>query len=185
MSSSSLGCMNAGCCGIRSWAEFGVRLIEIENDEVQQILEKVQGVFTLALFIIGCVAAAGHMTGIVAGGCMVGLSGAALVILIAYLVRGNNTINVVLKLPNLVDLVATAILGSLAMTGVVSPFAAGWGVLSAALGAGTLNCAIACAVCCGLGKEVLEMPPEEAQRYAQRLLDKQAQKTTRQAQRNS
>lgn len=59
--------------GITSCTDLPLRFktIEENKDCTQKVLEKVTSTLSFALFIIGCVAAAGHMTGVVAGGCII------------------------------------------------------------------------------------------------------------------
>lgn len=90
-------------------------------------------VIGFALFIIGCMAAGGYFTGVVAGGCAVSLS---IPLLLMYLIKG-----VVAKTPqvrsqaviNAIMMLAITIIGSLGIAGVLPAITIGWVVVAPTL----------------------------------------------------
>jgi multisubunit Na+/H+ antiporter MnhB subunit len=90
-------------------------------------------VIGFALFIIGCMAAGGYFTGVVAGGCAIGLS---IPLLLMYLVKG-----VVAKTPqersqaviNAILMFAITVIGSLGIAGVLPAVTVGWIVVAPTL----------------------------------------------------
>jgi len=102
-------------------------------------------VFGFALFIIGCMSAGGYFTGVVAGGCAVGLS---IPLLLMYLVKG-----VFAKTPqersqaviNAILMLAVIIIGSLGITGVLPATTVGWVIVAPTL----ISLVISyCSCCC-------------------------------------
>ena len=106
------------------------------------------GTLKFALFIIGCVAAAGHMTGVVAGGCVVGLSIPIILAAIGQLIGGEQKVDAV---GSIILSIFLSVMGSLAIPGIVTPVVTGWCVIVPTLISLSLVCCICCCVGCVFG----------------------------------
>jgi hypothetical protein len=105
-----------------------------------------------ALFIIGCLAAAGQLSGIVAGGCIIGFS---LPLLLVSLVQG-----VPLQIrqqahlhtiASVACMVANTIIGALAIAGIIAPAVAGWVVIAPLCLSLFVDVCLYCCLCSMLG----------------------------------
>lgn len=107
-------------------------------------------ILSTALFIIGCLAAAGHVNGIVLGGCIVGASAPIVLLCIASAILSKGRDRVVSIIMMISELAMVAI-GALTITGIISPFVAGLIVVVPTvviLGMGYI-CAYCCCGCAG------------------------------------
>ncbi len=93
------------------------------------------GVIGAALFVIGCLAATGHLSGVVAGGCAVGL---AIPLLIAALI--NSSRGKLSAICKVIMNVALVIIGALACAGVISGAAVGYAIVTPVFLAFLANC---------------------------------------------
>jgi uncharacterized Tic20 family protein len=111
-----------------------------------------QVILHLSLFIIGCVAAAGNLNGVVAGGCMIGLSVPLVIVGLQRIISpmGDATakwerINAGIYL--IIPLVMIT-MGSFVIAGSVSPVVGGWTVVAAS---GPITVAVLLLVGYGMG----------------------------------
>lgn len=118
---------------------------------VERCLSSTSGIFGFALFIIGCVAAAGHMNGVVAGGCVVGLSTPMLLLAVGTIASSKNKQVVGAAIWNVIQSIALVIIGSLTITGIMTPITAGWCVIGPSLVGLSLACCCACCFACIFG----------------------------------
>lgn len=123
-------------------------LQEIELSPCEKAVNGLNQTIGLALFIIGCVAAAGHMTGVVAGGCVVGLSIPLILTGIGQVVGGKQK---GLALANVILSIFYTVMGSLAIAGVVTPVVAAWCVLVPTIISLSLACCVLCCGACAFG----------------------------------
>lgn len=100
-----------------------------------------------ALFIIGCVAAAGYLSGVVAGGCAVGISVPLLLMYLAKGVRARTPAERSQAVTNAILMLAVVIIGALGLAGVLPATTVGWVTLAPAI----IGLAISCCNCCCCG----------------------------------
>jgi hypothetical protein len=111
---------------------------------LSSVCEVFGGTLTLALFIIGCVAAAGHMTGVVAGSCAVGLSAPLLLASVLRAVMADNPVERSTAVGSMIMHIALIIIGSLAIAGVIPASAVGLAIILPTV----IGLAISCCACC-------------------------------------
>jgi len=105
----------------------------------------------MVLCIIGCVAAAGHLTGVVAGGCAVGLS---VPVTLLYLVQAKmaaDPARFLERIMYIVDAILIAsmcLVGALGIAGIVSAVTVGWVIVGPLLAIVAIA-VIAAIACCG------------------------------------
>ncbi len=121
-------------------------LTEMDPFQNQNALTRSSQVINLVLFIIGCVAVAGHMNGVVAGGCVVGFSVPLILTAIGSIISAKHPLLRSAAVYQLIQAVALTIIGSLAIAGIVTPITAGWCVIAPTIIGLSLAC---CCVCCG------------------------------------
>jgi hypothetical protein len=131
------------------------------------VLPGIYAVCILALFVIGCVAVAGHLNGVVAGGCIIGLSIppviAIVVELIVRKVSGvNKSLHKIIKAIEIILKLGAIVMSALAVAHVVSPQIAGW----SALVGGPISLALVCiaSICIGRYLRTQEVIANQRQR---------------------
>ncbi len=121
------------------------------------------GVLGVALIIIGSLALKGHLTGIVAGGCAIGLSVPAAIATIVKMATSGDAekcSGVII----LVNLAALTVFGALTCAGLMSGFELGYVILPLTIGTLAVifrkifeaACFVSCATCCIAGVSIGE-----------------------------
>jgi hypothetical protein len=104
-------------------------------------------ILLLALFVIGCCAAAGHLNGIVTGGCAIGLTAP---LLLSSLIRAVLAKKRCTPVVMTILAVALVIIGALAIAGVLLPHTVGWVMIAPALPAIALTSCLCCSTVIGV-----------------------------------
>jgi hypothetical protein len=107
----------------------------------------------VAIFIIGCVGAAGHLNGVVLGGCTIGLAGlvALLSVPATCITLSNQTEDqqtfgrVFGTVGEIIISLGLVAVGACALTGVISPVVAGYVIIAPSIIGLTVTC---CGICC-------------------------------------
>lgn len=100
----------------------------------------------IALFVIACVTAAGHMSGVAAGGCFIGLSAPLVILSIIQACKEKNGCIKAMHGVSVIASIALMIIGALALSGVIPSTTAGWAYLGIALGQVGLGVLACCCI---------------------------------------
>ncbi len=104
----------------------------------------VQSILGIAYLVIGSLGVAGVLSGTVLGGCAIAFAVPYALASLSKLVKSDNGTKSCVYLFNIITQVALVVLGSLAITGVISPTVLGWCMIGPTLAALTLACCIGC-----------------------------------------
>lgn len=147
--SSSLGLMRENALTGREMTE--TQLVQKSGVEFGQVIcSAAMGTLGFALFIIGCVAAAGHLTSVVAGGCAVGLAVPLIIGTLFQALTSRNPAILPQAITGCIMMLVVVIIGSLGCAGVVTAGAVGWTIIIPTIIAlGCLYCCLCCVGCAG------------------------------------
>ncbi len=123
--------------------------LQKEGDLAQTVAISTQScnaLIGIALFVIGCVAAAGAMNGVTIGWCIVGLSIPSLIGYVIGAIAGRTPGEKAANAIPLLITIALIVIGALAVAGIVTPVVAGWCVIGPTLA--ILAIGIVCCYCC-------------------------------------
>ena len=102
----------------------------------------------IALIVIGALALTGHLSGIVAGGCAVGLGGLAFVLNLIHAIKTDDPKQRAGAIVSAILNLALIIIGSLAITGILSGAAVGWAIIGPMIASLALGCITSSIACC-------------------------------------
>lgn len=123
------------------------RVKRAPDDALNKICGCCVGSIFIALFVIGAVAAAGHMSGVAVGGCAVGLSIPSMLACVLNALISKDGRKRAGSCCNAIEMLAIMIIGALGISGILPATTVGWVIVGPVLiGAGCICCFV-----CGAG----------------------------------